>query len=51
MDPLFFKGLTIRITTIIPIKGRGFMKHGSTISLPEHEHGSSSVGYGFKINT
>ena len=30
-QPLPFKGLISRIPTIIPIKGRGFINHGSTL--------------------
>ena len=31
--PPSFKCLNIRIPTIIPIKGRGFINHGSTLSM------------------
>ena len=29
IDPPPFKGLNIKIPTLIPIKGRGFISHGS----------------------
>ena len=31
--PLTFKGLSIRTPVILPIKGRGFANHGSTLGF------------------